>query len=97
MPIDLTSLDRHFTLEEIKRVVFDLGGDKVLGPDGFLMQFFKISWEMINGDLLKLYEDFYAGRANLERINWASISLINSSLKIVFIQNLFQNLPLLFK
>lgn len=79
------------------------------------MQFFKISCETIKGDLLKLYEDFYAERANLERINWPSISLIlkvqtpeaqgdyrpisliNSSLKIVFIQNLFQNLSLLFK
>lgn len=41
VPIDLTSLDRHFTLEEIKRVVFDLGGDKALGPDCFLCNFSK--------------------------------------------------------
>lgn len=33
--VDLTQLERPFTLEEVKREVFDLGGDKAPGPDGF--------------------------------------------------------------
>lgn len=80
-PIDLASLHRPFTLEEVKGMVFKLGRDKAPAPDGFPMHL--------------------SGRANLERINWANItlipkvhrpklpedyhpiSLINSSLKII--------------
>lgn len=62
-------LDRPFTLKEIKGVVFDLSRDKALGPDGFPIQFFKQLWDTIKSDLFRLYEDFYCGRANLERIN----------------------------
>lgn len=36
-PVDLASLYRHFTLEEVKGVAFELGGDKAQGPYGFLM------------------------------------------------------------
>lgn len=57
-------------------MVFDLGGDKALGLDGFPVQFFNLFWDTIKLDLLKLYEDFYWCKANLERINLASITLI---------------------
>lgn len=69
MAMDLSYSDRVFTLEEIKRVIFNLGGDKAPGRDGFLMKFFKKSWETVKGALLKLCEDFNAGSVNLERIN----------------------------
>ncbi|XP_039123619.1 uncharacterized protein LOC120260245 [Dioscorea cayenensis subsp. rotundata] len=99
--VDLSSLERPFTLEEVKRAVFDLGSDKASGSDGFPMFFFKTYWEFVKGEVMQLCEDFYTGKANLERINWAcialipkvlspstpweyrSISLINSSLKII--------------
>lgn len=31
---------------------------------------------MIKGDLVKLCEDFYLGKINLEMINWTTIALI---------------------
>ncbi|XP_039126955.1 uncharacterized protein LOC120263117 [Dioscorea cayenensis subsp. rotundata] len=74
--VDLTDLERPFSLEEIKKAVFDLGGDKAPGPDGFPLHFFKHFWDIINPDLLLLCNDFFFHRANLERINWASIALI---------------------
>ncbi|KAH7677295.1 RNA-directed DNA polymerase protein [Dioscorea alata] len=43
IPVDLSRLEIPFSLEEITRVVFDLGGDKAPGPDGFPLQFFKNS------------------------------------------------------
>lgn len=76
MPRDLAGLERPFTREEIKAAVFSLGGDKAPGPDGFPMQFFKQCWEMVKDDVFKLCEDFHAGRARLERINWANVTLI---------------------
>ena len=39
------------------------------GPDGFPMSFFQKFWNMVSADLAKMCEDFYLGRANLERIN----------------------------
>lgn len=74
--VNLQNLEQPFSLEEIKKAVFDLGGDKAPRPDGFPMQFFKTFWEIIKLDLLRLCEDFYFGKANLERINWANIALI---------------------
>ncbi|XP_039129000.1 uncharacterized protein LOC120265177 [Dioscorea cayenensis subsp. rotundata] len=74
--VDLVDLDHPFSRDEIKEVVFSLGGDKAPRPDGFPIFFFKQSWETVKEDIFKLCEDFYDGRANLERINWANIALI---------------------
>lgn len=74
--VDLSFLERLFTVEEIKSAVFDLGEDKALGPDGFPIQFFKQFWETIKSDLLLLCDDFFWLRANLGKINLASITLI---------------------
>lgn len=74
--VKLSHLEHPFTLDEIKGVVFDLGGDKAPCLESFPLQFFKQFWDMIKLDLLKLCEDFYCSRANLERIKWDSITLI---------------------
>lgn len=39
--IALANLERPFTIDEVKRAVFDLGGDKSPGLDGFPIHFFK--------------------------------------------------------
>lgn len=69
-------LERPFTLEKVKAAVFELGGDKAPGLDGFPIQFFKQFWDTIKLDIFKLCQDFYDGSANLERINWENIALI---------------------
>lgn len=38
--VDLSSLDRDFIEEDIKKTVWDLGADRAWGLDGFLMFFF---------------------------------------------------------
>lgn len=53
-----------------------MGGDKAPGPDVFPMYFFKNFCETIKLDNFKFCEDFYFLRANLERTNWANITLI---------------------
>ncbi|XP_039126606.1 uncharacterized protein LOC120262766 [Dioscorea cayenensis subsp. rotundata] len=40
-PVDLSTLDRPFTLEEVRKAVFELGRDKAPGPDGFPLIFFR--------------------------------------------------------
>lgn len=58
--MDLSQLERPFTLEEIKAMVFALGADKAPKLDSFTIHFFKKFRDTINLDLLQLCEDFYA-------------------------------------
>lgn len=48
-------LERPFEVVEIKKVVFDLEGDKASGPDGFSLSFFQECWETIMDDLLLVF------------------------------------------
>lgn len=52
-------LERPFEEEEVKKVVWMLEGDKVLGLDGFMLAFYKTCWEMIKADLMLVFKDFY--------------------------------------
>lgn len=47
-------LESQFSREEIKKVVWDYGYDKVPGPDGFTFGFFKRFWDLVKDDILKL-------------------------------------------
>lgn len=40
-PVDLSTQERPFSVEEIWKAVFKLGGDKAPGPNGVPLQFFK--------------------------------------------------------
>jgi hypothetical protein len=39
-------LERDFEEEEVRRVVFKMNGDKVLGSDGFSMAYFQVCWDV---------------------------------------------------
>nr|GEY95648.1 RNA-directed DNA polymerase, eukaryota [Tanacetum cinerariifolium] len=44
-------LERPFSRDEIKLAVWDCGGDKALGPDGFSFKFFTFFWDLIENDV----------------------------------------------
>ncbi|MDV3143360.1 MAG: hypothetical protein Q8761_02940, partial [Sweet potato little leaf phytoplasma] len=52
-------LDSPFTLEEVRKVVFECDRNKSLGPDGFSLGFFQENWEVINSKLLEVFRKFY--------------------------------------
>lgn len=52
-------LEGKFTENEIWEVVDSMKGDKVLGSEGFTISFFKNCWDIIKGDLLKVFDEFY--------------------------------------
>ncbi|XP_057811497.1 uncharacterized protein LOC131025722 [Salvia miltiorrhiza] len=45
--------------DEIKAVVFDLGGDSAAGPDGFTGVFFQHCWEIIKADIFFAVRTFF--------------------------------------
>ena len=65
--MDLTSLEVSFTMKEIKAATFELGVDKTPG-----LTVSQSSSRSTGPSMICLN----SGNTNLERINWASVSLI---------------------
>nr|GEU62292.1 RNA-directed DNA polymerase, eukaryota, reverse transcriptase zinc-binding domain protein [Tanacetum cinerariifolium] len=52
-------LERDFSREEIKRVVWDCGGDRAPGPDGFSFKFFTTFWDLLEKDVIRFVREFF--------------------------------------
>ncbi|XP_022014063.1 uncharacterized protein LOC110913550 [Helianthus annuus] len=48
-----------FSKEEIKEAVWECGGDKALGPDGFTFSFIKHLWDTLEPDFVTVLDYFY--------------------------------------
>lgn len=61
---------------KLRRGVWSCDGDKSPGPDGFNLQFFKDSWELLKDDIVEFFTEFHR-KAVLPKANSASfITLI---------------------
>ncbi|XP_021971443.1 uncharacterized protein LOC110866608 [Helianthus annuus] len=59
------ALTVRFSVEEIKKVIWECGGDKAPGPDGFTFLFVKWFWELLKPRFMELMFQFYeSGRIN---------------------------------
>ncbi len=76
LPLGADHLTAPFTEAEIKKATFQLGTDKAPGPDGFSMAFFQRFWEVIKEDLVKLFEDLFAGSLQTGPIDYSYICLV---------------------
>ncbi|GJX71225.1 putative RNA-directed DNA polymerase, eukaryota, reverse transcriptase zinc-binding domain protein [Tanacetum coccineum] len=45
-------LERSFSRDEIKKAVWDCGGDRAPGPDGFTFKFFTTFWDILESDVI---------------------------------------------
>jgi hypothetical protein len=70
---EVNVLESRFTEEEIKKAVFESYADGALGPDGISFMFYQTYWEVIKGDFLEMFEDYYKGELDLYRLNFALI------------------------
>ena len=52
-------LERRFEKEEILLALDELAGDKAPGPDGFSLAFFHHCWQVVERDVLAVFEEFY--------------------------------------
>ncbi|GKC93798.1 RNA-directed DNA polymerase, eukaryota [Tanacetum coccineum] len=55
---DVSLLDAPFTNEEIKEAVWNCGGGKSPGPDGFTFRFIKHYWEIIRSEFIGMVKRF---------------------------------------
>ncbi len=63
-------------MEEVKKVTFQLGSDKALGPDGFNMRFYQKFWETIKEDLMCIFQELYDGNLNSGPMDYSFLCLI---------------------
>ena len=74
---NLDYLDTEFSQTEIEAVIKSLPNNHAPGPDGFHGLFIKKSWDIIKGDFLRFFRDFYHQNTDLKSVN----SIIAQSLK----------------
>lgn len=73
---DSISSEKPFTEEDVKNVIWHFGTNKAPGPDGFTMEFFKASWEVIKLDLMRVVKEFETTSSLDWRMNCTSLKLI---------------------
>ncbi|GKA95055.1 sodium/hydrogen exchanger 6 [Tanacetum coccineum] len=67
---------RDVSNDEVKSVIFSMGDDRALGPDGFTAAFFKKAWDVVGGDITCAICDFFSNGKLLKELNHTIISLI---------------------
>jgi hypothetical protein len=84
-------LEAPFSENEIRTAVFESYVDGASGPDGFSFMFYQHFWDLIKGDFMNVVRDFEASNLNIERLNYALITLIpkepNESPSLVLVIN----------
>lgn len=73
---DKVELTKPFSLEEVKKVVFEMRQNRAPGPDGFPAEFYVKFWGIIKFELLDLINDFHNGFLEVERLNYGIVTLV---------------------
>lgn len=77
--VDKAALIKVFELAEIKSVLMEMKDNSTPRPDGFGTSFYKAFWELIKGDVLAMFQDFWAGSLDIKRLNYGVITLVPKS------------------
>jgi hypothetical protein len=59
--------------------MFLIEKNKVVGPYGFLIEFYQICWSFIKQDMISLFSDFHIKTLDIKRLNYGIITLIPMS------------------
>lgn len=73
------------TYEQIKKVMFEIVDDKSLGPDGFMVKFFKSTCNVVGSDVFSRVRECFLFVKLLRTLNKTILSLIpktNSPTKV---------------
>lgn len=80
-------LGRPFSEVEVKETVFELGDDKVPGPDGFPIVFFQKFWEHVKGELFQFFNEFYENGHLVGALGASFIALIPKKEGVVLLKD----------
>lgn len=68
-------LEKPFEETEMHEVIRGFNGDKSPGPDGFPVVFFQSCWDILESDLLAVFQYFYDKSQFEKRLNATFITL----------------------
>ncbi|GJZ24777.1 RNA-directed DNA polymerase, eukaryota, partial [Tanacetum coccineum] len=68
--------ERSFSRDEIKRAIWDCGGDRASGPDGFTFKFFTTFWDLLEADVIRFVQAFFLTGSFPQGCNSLFIALI---------------------
>jgi hypothetical protein len=71
-----SKLTAAFTEKEVKQAILQMKHNRAPGPDGFLVEFYQVFWEIIKGDLMTLFKEFHEGKLPLFNLNFGVITLL---------------------
>jgi hypothetical protein len=69
-------LEAPFSEVKVKEAIFGSYAEGAPGSDGFSFLFYQVFWDIIKCDLMKLVKCFEANMLNLDRLNFAMITLL---------------------
>lgn len=76
-PANLQSLEETFTEQEVAKTLAQLPRDRIPGPDGFTVNFYKSCWVVIKPNIMAVFQNFHnLCIANLHLVNTSNIVLI---------------------
>nr|GEY68398.1 RNA-directed DNA polymerase, eukaryota [Tanacetum cinerariifolium] len=78
-PAKTKDLERSVTFDEIKRAVWDRGTNKSPGPDGFIFDFIRRYWKVIDKDVVKVVEELFVSSKFPPGSNSSFITLISKT------------------
>jgi hypothetical protein len=78
--VENEALHAPFSEDEVRTVVFSSYAEGAPGPDGLPFLFYQTFWETIKGDFMNSVYLFEKGDLNLNRLNYAMITLIPKEL-----------------
>ncbi|GJW96376.1 RNA-directed DNA polymerase, eukaryota, reverse transcriptase zinc-binding domain protein [Tanacetum coccineum] len=73
------SLECSISRDEIKRAVWDCGGDRAPGPDGFTFKFFTTFWDTVEHDVTRFVLEFFHSGTFPKGCNSPFVALIPKS------------------
>ncbi|XP_048493001.1 uncharacterized protein LOC125493579 [Beta vulgaris subsp. vulgaris] len=73
-------LNREFTKDDVKRIIFSIPDEKAPGADGFNSKFFKHCWEIVGDDITEDVLDFFSTGQLLKVINVTTLTMIPKDL-----------------
>lgn len=69
-----------FSEEEMKEAIFSCYPKGAPGPDGIPFMFYQRFWPLVvSKDIIAMFNDFYSGKLDLYRLNFALVALIPKS------------------